>query len=143
LVCCALQAGWHYGLLGLLSLACPSGLHAMSLQVMRMLVLLTLLGLVLVAALCSFVCWLSCCHSGDCWSGLLHCVPVEVICWSRVQLALFSSGVVLASSVDCSQLLVLVCNCNDVCLPELRDLLSGSSVFRWCELSVGMLGSHC
>ena len=60
-----------------------------------------------------------------------------------MQLALFSSGVVLASSVDCSQLLVLVCNCNDVCLPELRDLLSGSSVFRWCELSVGMLGSHC
>jgi hypothetical protein len=35
------------------------------------------------------------------------------------------------------------CNCNVVCLLELRDMLSGSAVFRWCELYVGMLVSHC
>ncbi|KAL9400745.1 hypothetical protein Peur_004594 [Populus x canadensis] len=32
-----------------------------------------------------------------------------------------------------------VCNCNDVYLPEIRDMLSGSTVFWWCELYVGML----
>jgi hypothetical protein len=40
--------------------------------------------------------------------------------------------------MDCSQLLVLVCNCNDVYLPELRDMLSGFAAFRWCELFVEM-----
>jgi hypothetical protein len=50
------------------------------------------------------------------------------VCWSRVLLALISSE---------------ACNCNVVCLPELRDMLSGSAVFRWCELYVGMLVSHC
>uniref|UniRef100_B9I162 Uncharacterized protein n=1 Tax=Populus trichocarpa TaxID=3694 RepID=B9I162_POPTR len=32
-----------------------------------------------------------------------------------------------------------VCDCNDVCLPEIWDMLSGSAVFRWCEPYVGML----
>jgi hypothetical protein len=29
---------------------------------------------------------------------------------------------------------------NAVCLPELRNMLSGSTIFRWCELSVWDVG---
>ncbi|KAL9400755.1 hypothetical protein Peur_004604 [Populus x canadensis] len=73
-------------------------------------------------------------------AAVILCASLACFCSSFTCSVFGSPSVDWATGVDGSlSLPVAVCNCNDVCLLEIRDMLSGCTIFWWCELYVGML----